>query len=189
MPYSPVLVKKDPFTHTVSFYTKEDQLISLIVNYFKKGLTHNESCIMIATKEHRNKVFTELTEFGFDMRSAEISGRFRSLDAENTLSHIMINGMPDHTSFKEVIGSLIPYIQNTSIRAYGGMVALLCAEGNTKGAIELEKLWNTLGETRHFDLLCTYHEHSCIASVHEDIRALHHHSTFQKNTVHAKTLV
>jgi hypothetical protein len=36
------------------------------------------------------------------------------------------------------------------------MVALLYAEGRIKAAIELERLWNELAQTRSFHLRCAY---------------------------------
>jgi hypothetical protein len=42
------------------------------------------------------------------------------------------------------------------VRAYGEMVALLWAEGNVNGAIQLEKLWNDMGKIRDFSLFCAY---------------------------------
>ena len=42
------------------------------------------------------------------------------------------------------------------IRAYGEMVDVLWRDGNTDGAIRLEELWEELGESYAFSLLCAY---------------------------------
>ncbi|OLD94612.1 MAG: hypothetical protein AUG80_18310 [Candidatus Rokubacteria bacterium 13_1_20CM_4_68_9] len=42
------------------------------------------------------------------------------------------------------------------MRAFGEMVALLCAKGNLNGALRLEELWNDLGSGKSFSLLCAY---------------------------------
>src|SRR5581483_10824282 len=40
--------------------------------------------------------------------------------------------------------------------AFGEMVALLWAQGNTEAAIRLEQLWNQLAEKHSFHLHCAY---------------------------------
>jgi PAS domain S-box-containing protein len=42
------------------------------------------------------------------------------------------------------------------IHAFGEMVALLWADGNREGAIQLEELWNKLGRQYRFALFCAY---------------------------------
>ena len=42
------------------------------------------------------------------------------------------------------------------LRIYGEMVDLLVAEGDVRGAHDLEELWNELGEREPFTLLCGY---------------------------------
>lgn len=46
--------------------------------------------------------------------------------------------------------------EEARVIAFGEMVAILWAEGNHRAAIQLEKLWNTLAETRAFSLRCAY---------------------------------
>jgi hypothetical protein len=48
------------------------------------------------------------------------------------------------------------------VRGYGEMVDLLWKEGNTDGAIALEKLWNELAHQYSFSLLCAYAVDDCL---------------------------
>ena len=149
---------ENSFEHLVQFYKNENYLTAYIADYFKAGLVAGDSCIMIATPAHREAVAHLLKSRGVDIDSHELDGKFVSLDAAATLVHFMHNNMPDAQSFSEIIGNRVPVL-GRRVRAFGEMVALLWQDGNSEGAIALEKLWNDLGKIRKFSLLCAYPEH------------------------------
>ena len=70
----------------------------------------------------------------------------------------MVDGAPEPTRFKKVIGGIIASVTDgrARVRAFGEMVALLWAEGNYSGAIRLEELWNELQNAHSFSLFCAY---------------------------------
>lgn len=144
------------FEHSVQIYETEQELTTTLVKYFNAGFSAEESCIIIATPEHRFLLEKELTDAGVDLNLMETLGKYIALDAANTLSHFMENGMPNVRKFNQVVGSMIPYLPKRAIRAYGEMVALLWEQGNRVGAIALEELWNDLGKVRNFSLHCAY---------------------------------
>ena len=82
------------------------------------------------------------------------------LDAEETLALFMVNGIPDPSRFKAMIGAVIAELAGGPrpriVRAYGEMVNLLWRDGNHDGAIRLEVLWNELAMSHNFALLCGY---------------------------------
>jgi anti-sigma regulatory factor (Ser/Thr protein kinase) len=57
-----------------------------------------------------------------------------------------------------VIGGLLREATTTGrpVRVYGEMVALLWEAGDVLAALELESLWNDLGESLRFSLFCSY---------------------------------
>src|SRR5207248_7327361 len=63
--------------------------------------------------------------------------------------------------FESVVGGAFDRVTERfpgrRIRAFGEMVDVLCARGDAGAAAELEGLWNDLGRTRRFALLCGYH--------------------------------
>jgi PAS domain S-box-containing protein len=81
-------------------------------------------------------------------------------DARETLDKFMRAGRPDANLFATHVGGIIDgrihARPESRIRAYGEMVDLLWRDGNKDGAIELEELWNELGRSRPFSLLCAY---------------------------------
>ena len=167
------------FRHTVEIYRDEEIFLGTLADYMSEGLLGNESCIVVATKDHRTALFKSLEQKGLDVVHFETTGQYVALDAATTLSHFMVNDMPSADDFKQVVGSLLPVIPTRKIRAYGEMVALLWEEGNVAAALKLETLWNDLGKVRNFKLHCAYPhritEKSAPVSVRE-IFNLHAHN-------------
>ena len=75
------------------------------------------------------------------------------------LGQILANGWPQPDLFRLRIGSLIAkaHARWGSVRAFGEMVGLLWESGAQGAALRLESLWNELGLTQPFALLCGYH--------------------------------
>lgn len=74
----------------------------------------------------------------------------------------MVNGRPDAKLFKFAIEPNLRRARkalcrdSSPLNAFGEMVAILWAESNREGAIELEQLWNGLVSTHNFSLRCAY---------------------------------
>jgi signal transduction histidine kinase len=70
----------------------------------------------------------------------------------------MVDGVPDQQRFFDIIGGAIDHLARSGrrVRAFGEIVAVLAAEGHYDTAVQLEMLWNELGKTRSFALLCGY---------------------------------
>lgn len=106
-----------------------------------------------------------------DRPFASAHGRYICLDAEQLLARIMVDGWPDEYLFKEVLGKVMQGASKNGqrhVRAYGEMVALLCAEGRQDAAIRLEQLWNELAREYPFSLLCGYPMYAFAKAEHSD---------------------
>ncbi|MDB6053388.1 MAG: putative two-component sensor histidine kinase protein [Verrucomicrobiales bacterium] len=147
--------------HFVQFYEKDACLIDSVSAFFAKGFNKGEPAIVIATKEHRQDLMSRLSAEGFDVEKLKADGTLTSLDAKETLEKFMIEGSPDASLFKSVVGRLVERTsrRGAGLRAFGEMVAILCGEGNSRGAIQLEELWNDLGKEHLFALFCAYPLH------------------------------
>jgi hypothetical protein len=79
-------------------------------------------------------------------------------DAVTTLSALRDGHLTDRRQFESVIGGAIDSLSAAApakrLRAYGEMVDLLWQTGDVAAAVRLESLWNDLGKTRRFSLLC-----------------------------------
>jgi hypothetical protein len=139
--------------HAVEFYGHDSELVASVGPQLRDAFDDGGVAVVIATPEHRFAFERELDRLG-----VRPHGRLRLLDASITLDRLMPDGRIDPESFRHVIGSLIRDAAPSAgtVWVYGDMVALLWADGDLFGALELEQLWNELQETVEFSLLCAY---------------------------------
>ncbi|HEX2475916.1 MAG TPA: ATP-binding protein, partial [Lacipirellulaceae bacterium] len=144
--------------HFVQFYENDAYLVESVSGFVAAALSERHSGVVIATPEHRSAVQQKLVSCGIDITDATTSGRYVALDASATLSKFMVSGSPDPDRFMDTVGAVIARQAKAGgrIHAFGEMVALLWAEGNREGAIQLEELWNRLGKRYRFALFCAY---------------------------------
>jgi signal transduction histidine kinase len=144
--------------HAVQFYERESYLLDSVSDYIGSALGAASAGILIATPSHREGVAQRLTARGLDIVGAGAQGRYVALDARDTLDRFMVDGWPDPARFDDTIGTLIATTRERApqIHAFGEMVALLWAEGNSDAAIRLEELWTELRTRQPFSLLCAY---------------------------------
>jgi PAS domain S-box-containing protein len=147
-------------THAVQFYDDEKFLLDAVGRFIGPALGAGEACVIISTAAHQGQLAERLAARGFDLAALCRQGRYVTLDATETLSRIMINGWPDESRFADVVGGTVAQAvtaaQYPRVRAFGEMVALLCAEGRPEAAIRLEELWNDVAKGLPFALLCAY---------------------------------
>jgi PAS domain S-box-containing protein len=144
--------------HFVQFYERDEFLIASVAGFVGEGLRAGDPVIVIATDSHRSSLNQRLREDGIDLKAARTEGRYILLDAAATLAKFMVNGAPDEKLFQENVANIVKRaVRNGKhVRAFGEMVALLWAEGNSDGAIRLEQLWNEFGKEHSFALFCAY---------------------------------
>jgi PAS domain S-box-containing protein len=148
--------------HTVQFYGDDGVLLHELDNYIGSALVSGSSAVVIATVGHIDNLAVRLKGQGVDLAKATAESRYVALEATDFLSKFMENGLPHPVRFSEVMGGIITRAAGASrgedrrVVAFGEMVALLWAEGNAEGAIQLEKLWNQLAKIYSFALHCAY---------------------------------
>lgn len=150
--------KLDLGAHFVQFYDTDKSLVDSVSAFIAASLGSLEGAIIIATREHRERIESGLREHGLDVAGAQARRQFISLDAQETLALFMVDGMPDEARFQATVGKIVGESVKSwvRLRAFGEMVALLWAQGNGKAAIKLEQYWNRLGSLQAFTLFCAY---------------------------------
>lgn len=152
----------DSRAHRVQFYSDHGHLLDGLSRSIGSALGAGDAGIVIATEEHREGLTRRLKARGLDVDLAAQQGRYIALDAAETLSKFMLDGLPDAARFADVVGGVVARAavaangEGRRVAAFGEMVALLWAEGNPNAAIKLEQLWNDLARTYSFDLRCAY---------------------------------
>ena len=144
--------------HFVQFYEADGFLLNSLSGFIGTAISAGDGAIVIATESHRAGLEELIKANGLDVASAKAHGQYLSLDAAETLSQFMIDGMPEPGRFHTVIGGVIASVTDgrPRVKAFGEMVALLWAEGNHAAAIQLEQLWNDLQKAHSFSLFCAY---------------------------------
>jgi PAS domain S-box-containing protein len=148
--------------HVVQFYKERQGLLDSLTDLLGSALSHGEAAIVVAAKELREGLENGLSRRRIDTAKAAREGRYVPLDAHETLSQFMVDGLPNGALFAELIGETILQAKaaaggpEASVAVFGEMVALLAADGNIEGALALERLWNDLAETHSFSLQCVY---------------------------------
>ena len=152
----------DKHSHVVQFYSDSALVVREAGKVLGEALSAGQSAIVIATLEHRNKIAEKLKREVQDFENAVADGRYISRDAAELLSGVMVGGMPDPQRFTNIVGRLVERAASAArnaqskVVAFGEMVAVLCAEGNSEAALKLETLWNQLLERNPFFLYCAY---------------------------------
>jgi hypothetical protein len=160
--WTELLLGAEPGAHLVQVYGDEDQLLTRNVSrYLAEGLRRGDGLVVIATPEHTSAIVRHLVEEcpGVPLDGAD-DGRMVLLDATATLNRLLLDGQPDATLFRRVVGEAIGAARGRaatgSVRAFGEMVSLLWSAGRHEEAARLEELWNDLLADEDCSLYCAY---------------------------------
>ena len=156
----PISAEKHP--HIVHFYSDDEVLVREVTRILGSALSRREPVIAVATLDHCERLARVLESEIRDLHKAISEGWCVLLNATDTLSRFMVNGVPSPERFSDV---LVPLIMRASLASgksrsrltvFGEMVSVLCAQGNSEGAVRLEQLWNNLAKTHPISVYCAY---------------------------------
>lgn len=159
-----------PCDHVLQIYETDGVFMDALAGFVGGGINSNDSCVVIATQSHITALEDRLTGYGISIPRLIEENRYFPFDAAQTLSRFMVNGWPDESKFNETVHSMLATAKgnnNRRIRAFGEMVAILWAQGNTGATVNLEHLWNKFCAKESFCLFCAYPK----AGFTEDITA------------------
>lgn len=148
--------------HEVQFHASDTSLLESCALFVATALRAGNTVIVVATESHRKHLFQRFPDHNIDGAAVIEEQRYISLDAAEILSTFMESAGPNRERFLQRLGSVIrsaetgAEIKHKRVVVFGEMVAILCAEGKVKAAIELERLWNELAQTNCFSLRCAY---------------------------------
>jgi hypothetical protein len=146
--------------HAVQVYAQLDELAESVAAYLATGFAAGEPAVVIATRDHQETFDRFLAGAGWDAEVLGDADLLVTLDANETLDSLFDGGALSGPAFERVVGGALDTMAERfpgrHIRAFGEMVDLLTARGDTDRAATLEELWNTLAKTRRFSLLCGY---------------------------------
>ena len=148
--------------HEAGFYSDDRFLLDNLTQFVGAALKAENAAIVVATKSHRDSLLPRLQAYGLDIRTAIEQGKYIALDAADTLSTFMLNGMPDVVRFLKLFSDLVVTASKATkadqarVALFGEMCSLLWAQGNTDAAFQVERLGNQLVRTYDLAILCGY---------------------------------
>jgi len=148
--------------HEALFYSDDRQLLDGLSQFIGVALKSGNAAVAIATHSHRESLARGLQADGVDIAAAIEQGRYIALDAADTISTFMVDGMLEPVRFLESFGKLIVKAASAAGRGhprvafFGECPDLLWKRGNPEAAIQDEKLGNQLLKTYDVDFLCGY---------------------------------
>src|SRR4051812_14656174 len=148
--------------HEVVFYSDDRQLLDRLSQFIGAALSSGNAAILVATGAHQESLMQGLRAYGVDMAAAVEQGRYIALDAADTLSSCMVNGMLDSVLFLQSLDNLIlkaataAQAEHPRVAFFGECVDLLLKQGNAEAAIQIEKLGAQLSRRYDVDILCGY---------------------------------
>jgi hypothetical protein len=146
--------------HSVLFYRDDETVRERVATYVTSALRAGRPALVIARPALANELMIEVHRQHIQgMPFGARRGRLVTMDAERTLSSFSIEGRPDPSLFREIIGEALASLGGTSdspVAAYGEMVGVLCERGQYADAILLENMWNELLADAHASLYCGY---------------------------------
>ncbi len=148
--------------HEVHFYSDDEAFLVGFTRFIEAVLLVGNAVIVVATEVHRKGLRQRLLERGVSLAAAIDEGRYTALDVTETLSTFMVNGLPDPIRFRKVTSDLVAAAAKAAkgepprVAACGECAPVLWAQGKTDGAIQLERLWDAIGQTCDVDILCGY---------------------------------
>ena len=151
-----------PSHHEVLFYSNDTAFLETFTRCIAAALKAGNAAIVNVTKSHRDSLIQRLKAEGVKVDRAIQEGTFILLNAVDTLSTFMVNGLPDPVRFLGVMSGFLvasakaANLERPRVVLCGEGVGLLWAEGKTDAAIRVEQLCNDLAKTHEVDILCAY---------------------------------
>lgn len=146
--------------HAVRFYDSEVSLCRIVAAFLKEGLLLGQPAVVVATPAHSQGIVAELRAREVEVKSLQAAGALVVLDAAEIMATFMVDGVPSREKFRKTIEPVVNAARDGQndriVRAYGEVVDLLWKDGRDIAAIQLEMLWNELGRTAGFALMCGY---------------------------------
>lgn len=163
-----------PCDHVVQIYENDNVFLDALAGFVGGGINAGECVIVIATVAHLDALENRLTSFGIKVDTLINDDRYIPLNAEETLAKFMVNGWPDEDLFMKTVSDLMNRAgcRNRRVRAFGEMVAILWAQGNSGATVNLEHLWNKFCAKQSFSLFCAYPKSGFTQDINESILSI-----------------
>jgi CheY-like chemotaxis protein len=144
--------------HEVALYSSEAVLVEYYATFAEMALRAGNT-VVVVTNEPRRHMFHERLEARGITRAARTE-RIISLGVSETLSQIIVDGLPDVARFMSAANELLAQsalpTRSGRLSACGDCAQTLWQQGNGIAALQLERLWDQFAKANSVDILCGY---------------------------------
>ena len=123
--------------HGVHFSRSDEHTVAAIIDMFDEARAQGRAAVVVATGSHRRWIEADLHQ-----RCIPFEGDIcRLLDANATLSALLVDDEPDRGRFRSIIGALLSDVcarNPRGVSVYGEMVGVLWSQGRADAAMRLE---------------------------------------------------
>jgi CheY-like chemotaxis protein len=148
--------------HDMQVHAGGETLLDDLAAFFDVALRRGDATCVISSAPVRDGLSARLRRRGWPVGGPDGHKRYLAIDAAHGLSRFMRSGLPDAGLLAAIAAELDDYRravverETNRLTLFGNMSELLIAEGNTSGALALERLWHTLTANRPFYTICGY---------------------------------
>jgi len=172
--------------HVCQFFDSDESRADAVAGFLADALRAGERVLVVARPVQWAVIVDRLEASRVPVHRQLQQGRLIVKDAADTLRRLTPNGTLAAAAFDEHIAAAVRGLAALGpLRAYGEMVDVLAQRGDFDEALELEEMWNRLGEAVPFSLMCGYAAPHFVAggthaalrricAAHSDVRRGHH---------------
>jgi len=147
--------------HEVAFYADDDGLEAGFARTSRAVLNVEGTVMVIATEAHRANIYRRLQRDGVALESEIRMGKYVQLDAAETLSKIMVGGLPNPLQCAQLVSEVISKTTGSvgdgrRLAFCGECAPTLLGQGKSEAAARLEHIWDEVTRTHSADTLCGY---------------------------------
>jgi DNA-binding NarL/FixJ family response regulator len=169
---------------SAQFYTDDETRLDDIHRLAARALRRGDVVAVIGAPAMRGGVAARLTNAGFDLTSLSERGRYQTFDAEDALRQVMRGDEPDASSLADFAQTLeqtrvtSAHGDPKGLVVLGELATLLLRNGNTDGALAIERIWHGNAVASRFHTVCSYGRTSVEAGgrgeVLDQLSTVHH---------------
>src|SRR5262245_13055567 len=147
--------------HAMHVHGDGHSFVDAVAALLDQALRRGDATYLIAPAQVCEGITAHLVAEGWDVGPSATLNRYRAMDTDAALDGFMRDGLPDATALAAIVDELDEYRQTVAgpsscLTIAGNMSASLCAGGNVRGALAIERLWGTLTRNRPFFTVCTF---------------------------------
>ena len=148
--------------HEVAFYPDDASTVIGFARFIESALNAGNAVIVVVTASHRPILLKRLEADGVNVAASIEQGSYVAMDASEAMAALTVDGIPDPDRCAKVIGDVATRAakgvrgENGRVMACGEIAPTMLLNGDAKGAVQIEQLWDEITRDYGVHTLCGY---------------------------------